>query len=92
MKTFLIDTFLKRVLDGNKGSTLLGTVITPLLLAHVNWDLVLQGPHTQAAATADGQVAGIVVVAVWSFFIGRKQSKNSSSQTPTQPVSAALAN
>ncbi len=68
-----IDKVLKQLLDGDKGSTVLTLILTPVVAAGINWPLALQGLTSQESALELAKVVGLVACAVWGWFIGRKQ-------------------
>lgn len=68
-----INRLLQHVLDGDKGSNLLGAVLVALLAGNIDWVKALQGFkfNNQDEAMESAKVAGIVVVAVFSWFVGK---------------------
>lgn len=89
LKGFFIRAFLKKITDGDTGSTILGAIAAALLAGNVNWGEVVKGLHDQTSATECGKVVGIAALAVWGYFTGKKKSGPSN---PEPPASAALAN
>jgi len=69
-----INQVLKHVLDGNKGSNILGAVIAALMGANINWSLAIAGFKFQdaAATTESAKLVGTVVVCVFAYFVGKK--------------------
>jgi hypothetical protein len=88
LKGFLIRAFLKKITDGDTGSTILGAIAAALLAGNINWGEVTKGMHDQASATEIGKVIGIVVLAVWGYFTGKKTGPKNPSGPP---ATAALA-
>jgi hypothetical protein len=74
IKNAFAKTFLKRFLDGDKGSTLLGTVAAALLGANLDFDKITHGLENEASAMECGKAAAIVLLAAWAWFIGRKKT------------------
>ena len=67
---------LKQLLDGDKGSTILTAILTPIIGAQINWPLAFQGFASDQSAVELAKVVGLALAAVWGFFIGhRKQPK-----------------
>ena len=69
-----INKLLSHILDGDKGSNLLGVVLVALLGAKIDWVKAFQGFKfdNQEAAMESAKLAGIIVVAVFSWFVGKK--------------------
>ncbi len=69
-KGTLIQTFLKKLTDGDTGSTLLGALAAAALAVGNFGDLFSHDPNAQAREI--GLLAAAVVVALWGYFTGRK--------------------
>jgi hypothetical protein len=76
LKNLLVNTFLKKLTDGDKGSTLLGAIAAALVCAKVDWSLVAQGLHDQPSAIECGKAAAVALLAVWGWFTGRKKAQS----------------
>jgi len=76
--TFIKGAFLKSAVshlqDGDTGSTLLGVLAAAILGAGIDFGKVSQGFGTTDSAMECGKVAGVAVITVWGFFIGKKKA------------------
>ena len=70
-----INETLKHVLDGNKGSNILGAILVPALGAKIDWALCVRGLKfdDMAAAAELAKLTGILVLGTYAFFVGRKK-------------------
>lgn len=75
-KNLLINKTLEHVLDGNKGSNLLTALLVPLLAAKIDWVKAGRGFQCQDSDSVleAAKVAGIVILAIWGWFIGKRKS------------------
>lgn len=73
IKNAFAKTFLKRFLDGDKGSTFLGAIAAALLGANLDFDKITHGLENEASAAECAKALAIVLLAVWAWFIGRKK-------------------
>ena len=68
-----VKVLLEKLTHGDTGSSLLGAVAAAVLVSGVDFgDLFSSDPNKQMAAM--GAVAGAIVVGVWGWKIGKKQS------------------
>ena len=82
----IINVALKRLTDGDSGSTLLGSLAGALLAAHINFgDLFSKDPQKKAQTI--GLVIGTIILFVWGYFTG-KSPKQSVSSVPENPPAA----
>jgi hypothetical protein len=70
-----IGKLLEHLLDGNKGSNVLGAILTAILAAHVDYSKALKGFKfdDMDASMESAKLAGAVVLAVFAYFVGRKK-------------------
>jgi hypothetical protein len=66
-----VKIFLKKLVDGNTGSTILGVIGAAVLASGVNYGDLFSADQNKKA-TAVGMIAGAGVTAVWGYYIGRK--------------------
>lgn len=72
LKGSILKAFLKQTLDGNKGSTLLGTVAAAILASDTDFSHLMHGIHSDADAQMWGKIVAILFVTVWGYFVGKK--------------------
>jgi len=72
IKGVVVKQALKTMLDGDKGSTMLGTVAAALLTAGIDWSKLMQGPGTADGATEIGKIVGVVLLVLWGLKAGKK--------------------
>ena len=70
-----INATLDHVLDGNKGSNILGAILVPVLAAKIDWAKCIRGLQFNDldAATELAKLTAILTLAVYAFFVGRKK-------------------
>jgi hypothetical protein len=75
VKNAFISKLLEHVLDGNKGSNILGAIITAILAANVDYSKALRGFQFQKPdeAMEAAKLTGAVVLAVFAYFVGKKK-------------------
>ena len=75
LENAFVQKVLEHVLDGDKGSTLLTAILTPVVAANMNWALVLRGLHFQDLAGVQelAKLAGLLLVAIWGWRVGKKK-------------------
>ncbi|HXR39691.1 MAG TPA: hypothetical protein VN776_11385 [Terracidiphilus sp.] len=76
VKNAFINKLLEHVLDGNKGSNILGIIITGILAQHIDYTKAIAGfQFTNADNAAESaKLIGTVVVAVFAYFVGKKKT------------------
>ena len=92
IKGKVVDVVLKRLSDGDKGSTSLGLVAGGLIAANVDFGKVFDffnHPDNSADMIEFAKAVAVVISVVWGYFIGRKKPPKDDGQPP---ASAALAN
>lgn len=79
-----INQVLKHILDGNKGSNILGAIIMGLMAANLDWAKAIAGFKFQdaAAATESAKLVGTMVCALFAYFVGKKKPANASDMAP----------
>jgi uncharacterized membrane protein len=79
VKNTFINTLLKRMLDGNQGSNILGVLITAVVGAQINYVKALDGFKFDNAdnATEAAKLVATIVVAVFAYFVGKKPALKS---------------
>ena len=77
VKNAFIGKLLGQVLDGNKGSNILGVIIAAVIGAQINYVKALNGFKFDNLdyATESAKLVGTVVVAVFAYFVGKKPAK-----------------
>lgn len=91
IKGKMVDVVLKRLMDGDKGSSLLGLMAGALLAANIDFGRVFaffQNP-TQENCIEAAKALAVVIAVVWGYFIGRKPG--APKQNDQTPPGAALA-
>lgn len=83
----LINSFLKGILDGDTGSTMLGTIASALLAGDVKWHSLAHW-RTPQGMEEYGKILTIVVLAVWGWKTGKRTAPKRHDE---QPPYAALA-
>ena len=72
IKGSFIKAAVSHLTDGDRGSTLLGTVGAGLLAANIDWSQVSRGFTDEKSAIECGKAAGIALILVWGYFTGKK--------------------
>lgn len=67
IKGAFVKALLNKLVDGDKGSTVLGVAAGAALAANLNWGLIMEGFHSQASAMELGKLAGVVGLAVYGW-------------------------
>jgi len=69
-----INQVLKRVLDGDKGSNILGVIIVAVVGANIDFAKAIAGFkfQDQAASMESAKLVGTVICAVFAYFVGKK--------------------
>lgn len=77
LKNLFINKVLKNMVDGDKGSTVLGTLVTAILALDINYAKAIKGFQFQdpEAVGESAKLVGGALLWVWSFFIGRKRKE-----------------
>ena len=72
-----INKTLEHVLDGNKGSNILTAILVPVLGAKLDWAKAIRGFSLEKMddAMEAAKLTGLVVVAVFGYFVGRKKKE-----------------
>ena len=75
VKNAFINQLLKRTLDGNTGSNILGVVITAVLGANINYTKAFAGFKFDNAdnAAESAKLVATLVLAVFAYFVGKKK-------------------
>lgn len=75
VKNAFIQKLIEKLLDGDKGSNLLGAVLVAILGAHINYMQALAGFKFENMTDAgeSAKVVGTVVLAVFAWFVGKKK-------------------
>lgn len=76
VKNAFIGKVLNQVLDGNKGSNILGAVITAVLGSQIDYVKAMAGFHFDNAANAaeSAKLVSVVVLATFAYFVGKKKT------------------
>jgi hypothetical protein len=76
VKNAFINQTLKKVLDGNTGSNILGVVILAIMQANINYTKAIAGFKfdNQENAMESAKLVGTVVVAAFAYFVGKKKA------------------
>lgn len=84
IKGKMTDVVLKRLTDGDKGSSLLGLVAGGLLAANIDFGKVFDFFHnpTQDNCIEAAKALAVVIAVVWGYFIGKKPGSPRNDQTP----------
>ena len=69
-----INKLLEHVLDGNKGSNILGAILTAVVGSQINYVRAFQGFRfdNMDNAMESAKLVGTLVVAVFALFVGKK--------------------
>lgn len=92
IKGKVVDVVLKRLSDGDKGSTSLGLVAGGLLAANIDFGRVfdfVNHPDNSQDMLEVGKLIAAAISIIWGYFIGKKRPPKDDGQPP---ASAALAN
>lgn len=82
-----IDRVLTHVLDGNKGSNILGFLLLALLSTHIDWVKAFRGFQfqDQDAAMESAKLVGTILVSVFAWFVGKRKGQDGPTSQPTKP-------
>lgn len=71
MKDLIVKSALKRLTDGDSGSTLLGILAAGLLSSNVNFGDLFSKDQTKKAQ-AVGLLIGTMAIVIWGYVTGKK--------------------
>ena len=77
VKNAFINQALKRVLDGNTGSNILGVILAAVVGANINYAKAMAGFKfdNQENAMESAKLVGTVAVALFAYFVGKKKAQ-----------------
>jgi len=79
IKNAFINKLLERLLDGDKGSNILGAIITAVVGSQINYVRAFQGFQfdNMDNSMESARLVGTLVVAVFAWFVGKKKAGTS---------------
>lgn len=69
-------SFMKRMLDGDNGSTLLGAIAAALLASNTDFGHLMHGLKSNEDAEMWAKVVAVIVLAAWGYYTGKNKQKS----------------
>lgn len=84
IKNAFINRLLTQMLDGNKGSNILGAILTAMLAANINYAKALAGFRfdNMDNAAESAKLLATIVLAVFAYFVGKRERAAAAVQGP----------